>query len=325
MIGLFKKLKQGSLLSLLLLLRHVLAVFLLVALSACSASSNPELSGITTDEQVIDDSIGDSTEGADPASGSDTGSEPDSALSYLSQGGRYAYRLKRNANSANWLVFVHGGNWFEGSMNDTVFYSPRGFEISRLLAQHNVASIEYPLWNPELGSGTHLEQITAIRDFLSTIKTSDNTVCLMGHSAGAHLAAAVALRYGEWVDCFIGVSGVYDLSEQGIQYDDSGVQDDERLYVEQSSIEASPAALITPSYDIDTLLIHSINDALVHYSHSLNFARDINESTLASSELLLDDNALAFLSHNLLYFAPASFLYPDRMAVVDFLDRHLSK
>lgn len=339
----------------------LVVILAIIVLSACSNPSSDadstnlaanDGSGAESSQNLQDNSAGGSSEGSDSSGTTDNGSTGDSTSNsgdsavdtsggatatsdsssdstvsgihtYQSLDNTYSYRLDSNPDSDNWLVFVHGGNWFGGNKNDPLFYGIRGRQANTLLAKFNVASLEYQLWDPELGTGTHYDQTTNIVDFLRTVKTPGNKVCLMGHSAGAHLAASVVTRFPELVDCFIGVAGVYDMSVDGMQYDHPGVQEQELQYMEQSSIEVSPAAMLTSSYDIPTLIIHSKNDPVVGYQHAVNFAEQIDQDTQAEVTLVLDDKLIPLAAHNIMYFAGTNFLYPDRKALLRFIDSQL--
>lgn len=310
---------------------QIIVAFMVIVLTACSnPASNSDTAntevGNSADSGQAQPEPDRTAEGPnDDTSGNEQepNDEPANVFEYQSLDNTYSYRLDANENNDNWLVFVHGGNWLGGSKDDALFYNFRGVEANAVLAQFNVASLEYQLWDPEMGTGTHLEQTTNVIDFLHTVKTDSNKVCLMGHSAGAHIAAAVAVRHPELIDCFIGIAGVYDMSEEGRQFDPPPIQEQLASYTEQSSIETSPSAVITASYDVDTLLMHSTNDPAVSYTHSVNFAEQIEQDTQAAVTLVLDDELLPVAAHNILYFTGADWIYPDRMALLDFIDSQL--
>ncbi len=113
-----------------------------------------------------------------------------------------------NAPGAPLLVFIHGGYWQALSAHDSLFLAPA---LQRL--GWSYAALEYPL-----APGADLGQMaTACGVALAAVCAhpglQPSMIVLAGHSAGAHLAAMVALAREAPVpiDRLVLVSGVYDL------------------------------------------------------------------------------------------------------------------
>lgn len=113
------------------------------------------------------------------------------------------------------VVFVHGGYWNSQDKRYWEFVSGLYGNVGVALAREGVrvASINYRLF-PEVKLPGMLDDVAAAVEFVGD--RYDQPVTLMGHSAGAHLAAAAALLpSGPEVDVagLALVSGVYDIQQ----------------------------------------------------------------------------------------------------------------
>ena len=127
---------------------------------------------------------------------------------------RHAYDLYEPANAgvdAPLILFVHGGSWMEGSKD---IYRFLGTALGD--AGYPVAVVNYRLSPGTVFPGFVEDAALAADHFLK----GDRPVVLMGHSAGAHIAALLAYdpRYMQAVgrsNCdfagFVGISGPYDF------------------------------------------------------------------------------------------------------------------
>ena len=104
------------------------------------------------------------------------------------------------------LVFVHGGYWQALSASESMYLAP-----AALAAGWSFAAVEYTI-APEGHIAAMVDEVTAALEAIAAV-TDPSSVVLAGHSAGAHLAAMVALvqqpplRVGRVVL----LSGVFDL------------------------------------------------------------------------------------------------------------------
>jgi arylformamidase len=101
------------------------------------------------------------------------------------------YKPEGRANNAPLIVFVHGGGWSKGDKRNATgaakikHYREAGYAF---------ASINYPLV-PQATVEQQASDVAAavayLRGKASTLGIDPNRIVLMGHSAGAHLAALV--------------------------------------------------------------------------------------------------------------------------------------
>lgn len=106
------------------------------------------------------------------------------------------------------LVFIHGGYWQELSKDDSAFAAPHCMANGTALA-----AINYTLApNATLDEIVDecVEAIDWLTTFASAIGIDPNRIFVSGSSAGAHLAAMVALRRRS-IRGTVLVSGIYDL------------------------------------------------------------------------------------------------------------------
>lgn len=103
------------------------------------------------------------------------------------------------------MIFLHGGYWQALTAADSLFPAS---DLARL--GWAFAAVEYPL-APAASIDTMIAECTRALRLLAA-RRRDRTV-LVGHSAGAHLAAMIALaqRPPMVIDTVVLVSGIYDL------------------------------------------------------------------------------------------------------------------
>lgn len=106
------------------------------------------------------------------------------------------------------LVFIHGGYWQELSKDDSAFAAP--YCLANGIA---LAAINYTLApNATLDEivSECVEAIDWLTTFASVVGIDPNRIFVSGSSAGAHLAAMVALKRRSIRGAVL-VSGIYDL------------------------------------------------------------------------------------------------------------------
>jgi arylformamidase len=108
------------------------------------------------------------------------------------------------------LVFFHGGYWQELSKQESAFAAP-----SCLAHGIAYAAVDYTL-APKATLDEIVAECRAALDWLAqkggTVGVDPGHLIVAGSSAGAHLAAMVALTAGDAVKAAVLVSGVYDLA-----------------------------------------------------------------------------------------------------------------
>ncbi len=130
----------------------------------------------------------------------------------------YLPKLEDDATAPPLVMFVHGGSWIAGGKG-------RHRGLGERLAQNQiaVAAINYRL-APVAEFPAHLEDCAAafcwLRDRADRFGYDPRRIVLMGHSAGGHLCALLALdrraqeRFGiapATIHGVVGLSGVYDV------------------------------------------------------------------------------------------------------------------
>ena len=112
------------------------------------------------------------------------------------------------------VIAIHGGAWKAGDIRQYQYWGP-------WLAERGIAvfAIEYRLVSGERNRyPAAVRDVTAALKFVassaSELKIDSRRIGLIGSSAGAHLAALVALTADTPVRAAVGVCGVYDLVAQ---------------------------------------------------------------------------------------------------------------
>lgn len=155
------------------------------------------------------------------------------------------------------LLFIHGGSWQDGSKDDYPFL---GSALARIGIETVVA--DYRL-HPEVIYPSFVEDVAAAITFTKREIAGGRPLFLMGHSAGAHIAALAAgdprfLEGGGGV-CgllagFIGVSGPYDFKFTEDVY--------KRIFPEQIRETAKPVNHASGPFP-PALLLHGTDDETV--------------------------------------------------------------
>ncbi|WP_185803719.1 alpha/beta hydrolase [Pontivivens nitratireducens] len=172
---------------------------------------------------------------------------------------RHAYDLYEPANAgvdAPLILFVHGGSWMEGSKD---IYRFLGTALGD--AGYPVAVVNYRLSPGTVFPGFVEDAALAADHFLQ----GDRPVVLMGHSAGAHIAALLAYdpRYMQAVgrsNCdfagFVGISGPYDFLPL--------TQETHRVTFPEATRDDSQPINFAQGPKPPSLLLHGLADTTVH-------------------------------------------------------------
>ncbi|HEU4894331.1 MAG TPA: hypothetical protein VFT85_00715, partial [Acidimicrobiia bacterium] len=130
--------------------------------------------------------------------------------------------------------------------------------------------------------------------YAATHPDSDGTVAIIGHSAGAHIGALVALDGDEYAaDCphpgtgvperFIGLAGPYDVSRLGIAivaFFGAGPEQAPDVWE-----AGNPQLLTDENPQLDSLIIYGEEDGLIDASFAIDFFEALS---LSGSESLLE-------------------------------------
>jgi arylformamidase len=138
------------------------------------------------------------------------------------------------------VIFVHGGYWTELSKRESAFLAP-GF----LAADVAYAALSYPL-APSASLDIIVEACERAAAYLlqrsAELGFDGGRVHLLGHSAGAHLAAMAATGWlADQVAGLITVSGVFDMEPIRLSYVNGPLGLDE-----QAALRNSPLYRVRP-------------------------------------------------------------------------------
>lgn len=187
------------------------------------------------------------------------------------------------------VVLAHGGGWVGGSpelMTDLAhFLTDAGFLT---------VNTAYTLSNGVPGFPSAIDDVACAVRNAADHPAGDGTVAIVGHSAGAHLAALVALDtdvYGRGCaltepmipNRLVGLAGPYDVARLGpLILPFFGVRPNENPAMWQAG---NPLNQVANNPDLTSLIMHGGNDSLI----DLRFATDFAEAlTGAGSEAVVE-------------------------------------
>jgi len=181
------------------------------------------------------------------------------------------------------VVLVHGGGWVSGTPDLLRPLADLLNENGYLTVntRYALASFEHSAF-PEA-----VDEVACAVRLAATHPDSDGTVAVIGHSAGAHIGALVALvgeQYGAGCahdgtgvpDRFIGLAGPYDVSRLGIAvvpFFGSGPNQAPEVWD-----AGNPQLLTDENTELNSLIIYGEEDALVDET----FAFDFHEALVSS-------------------------------------------
>jgi len=192
-------------------------------------------------------------------------------------------------------VLVHGGGWLGGEPSImrslATFLTDRGFLT---------VNTPYKLSNQSPGFPQALDDVACAVRYAAAHPDSDGTVALIGHSAGAHISAIVALTGDQYAaDCpvpgtgipdrLVGLAGPYDVSRLGIimlPFFGAGPDANPDAW-----LAGNPQRLTDENPDLVSLVMYGGSDGIVHSQFATDFHRQLTDS---GSESLVEEveNAL---------------------------------
>lgn len=174
-------------------------------------------------------------------------------------------QMKANAPT---LVFFYGGSWARGSKNNYRFVGQAFAE-----AGYPVAIPDYRVYPEYLFPDFIIDGADSLA-WLRHEGFADSGIVLMGHSAGAHIAAMLAYNPSyveasgfdhELILALIGYAGPYDafdLSSRKLQ----------RIFAPAQPLAVSRPINFVDSNSPPSLLIHGLRDKTVVVEHSQNLS-----------------------------------------------------
>ena len=187
------------------------------------------------------------------------------------------------------VVLVHGGGWIGGSPS-----------IMRPLAEYLTdegfltVNTRYALSGQQPGFPAAVEDVACAVRYAAAHTDSDGSVAVLGHSAGAHIAAVVALTGdlysltcpipGTGVpDRLVGLAGPYDITRLGplmIPFFGVGPTEEPETWV-----AGNPFRLVAENTDLVSLLMYGDADGFIDDSFTFDFAEALDG---AGSEALVE-------------------------------------
>jgi acetyl esterase/lipase len=181
------------------------------------------------------------------------------------------------------VVLVHGGGWVGG---DPSIMRP----LARFLNDNGFLTVNtrYALSTVNrAGFPAAVEDVACAVRVAAALPESDGTVAIIGHSAGAHIGAIVALTGDEYTgDCpvagsgipekFVGLAGPYDISRIGFAMSIFfGGPEDAFPEVWRAG---NPQLLTDENPDLDALIMYGELDGLVDSRFAFDFAGALEDS-----------------------------------------------
>ncbi|WP_194756682.1 alpha/beta hydrolase [Aliidiomarina indica] len=177
------------------------------------------------------------------------------------------------------IVFVYGGAWDQGDKKEFEFVGQAFARLGYVTLVPNYRlypDVEFPDFIQDVA-----DSIAALPDAIEQhqgrVCSAGNDIVLMGHSAGAHTAAMLAVepRYfananatNLTISALIGLSGPYDLPLEHERVKDK--------FTTVEGDEANPVALAHADMP-PTLLLHGEQDTVAEPAHTDKFASRLRE------------------------------------------------
>jgi acetyl esterase/lipase len=256
--------------------RLIAGALALLVVVACDSTAGPEATGTTSVDATTTISL---------TTSSSTGATATTRLSPAD----LEIRLPEGEGPFPAVVLAHGGGWVGGSpelMSDLAqFLSEAGFLT---------VNAAYTLSNGVAGFPSAVDDVACAVRNAADHPAGDGTVAVVGHSAGAHLAALVALDtevYGRGCalsepvipDRLVGLAGPYDVARVGpLILPFFGVRPNEDPEMWQAG---NPLNQVANNPNLASLIMHGEEDGLVDLSFATDFAEAL---TGAGSEAVVE-------------------------------------
>lgn len=185
------------------------------------------------------------------------------------------------------VVLVHGGGWVTGAPG---LVAP----LARHLTDRGFLTVNtsYALSNRErAGFPTAVEDVACAVRYAALHPDSDGTVAVIGHSAGAHIGALVALAGdGYRGECpfggpglpqrFVGLGGPYDVTRLGMAVSSFFGGPPDRL--PELWAEGNPLNFVGENPDLEALIVYGELDGIVADRFAIEFHNALLEAGVSS-------------------------------------------
>lgn len=181
----------------------------------------------------------------------------------------------REAKDAPVVVFFYGGRWSEGKKEEYKFVgealASRGF-VAVLPDYRLYPQVRFPAFVQDGASA-----VAWIHANVATYGGDPGKIFVMGHSAGAHIAAMLALKEDfmagaggsrSWLRGMIGLAGPYDF----MPITDPQLRD---VFGPPEKFELSQPILFTEGDNPPMLLMHGEDDEIVWVKNTRNLAQAV--------------------------------------------------
>ncbi len=179
------------------------------------------------------------------------------------------------------VVLVHGGGWVSG---DKGIMAP----LASFLADNGYMAVNTTYRLATRGEPSFpgaVEDVACAAAYAATHPASDGSVTIIGHSAGAHIGAIVALDGFSHddncvgpaqVDRFVGLAGPYDSSRLGFaMLPFFGVPESSNPELWDSG---NPQRLTDSNPGLDSLIMYGDEDGIVSDDFAIDFAAALTDS-----------------------------------------------
>ncbi|MGH8913035.1 MAG: alpha/beta hydrolase [Acidimicrobiia bacterium] len=187
------------------------------------------------------------------------------------------------------VVLVHGGAWVAGAPSVMT-------DLARFLSDNGYLTVNtpYTLSVEIAGYPIAVDDVACAVRYAAAHPRGDGTVAILGHSAGAHLAALVALDDGVYgngcplvnrvvPDRLVGLAGPYDVARLGpllLPFFGVGPTEDPETWT-----AGNPMSQTGNNPGLSSLLMHGEDDAFVDLSFATRFADALEDD---GSEALVE-------------------------------------
>lgn len=184
----------------------------------------------------------------------------------------------REANNAPVVVFLFGGRWSSGSKDEWKFVgealASRGF-VAALPDYRQYPEVRFPAFVNDAARA-----VAWARNNAKTYGGDPDKVFVMGHSAGAHIAALLALKdeylvnaggSRNWLRGMIGLAGPYDF----LPITDPQMRD---IFGPPEKFEQSQPILYVEGDNPPMMLMHGEDDEIVRVQDTQNLASAIKKA-----------------------------------------------
>lgn len=177
-------------------------------------------------------------------------------------------------NNADVVIFYYGGHWQSGSKDDYAFVADAFTENGVITVIPDYRVFPDADWREFISDGANTYQW--VYDNIAGFGGNPERIFIMGHSAGAHIAAMVTtnpslFRSPIKPPCgFLGLAGPYDF----LPISDADVK---QVFASADDLKNTQPITFVSAGVPDMLLMHGLNDTTVKPGNSTRLAARVNQ------------------------------------------------